>query len=98
MAWLEGFAQGETPQMPPQAVYVLVPRTVRYQRTVLTLHQEQKHPSALQGKDCQLRLALEGFDGPSLGEHKCGTAWVSLSPAVLLRNREAAKTKTFEDT
>lgn len=81
-----------------QAISVLVPRTVRYQRTVLTLHQEQKHPSALQGKDRQLRLALEGFDGPSLGEHEHTTAWVSLSAAVFLRNGEAAKTKTFEDT
>lgn len=83
--------------MSPQDISVLVPRTARYQRTVLTLLQEQKHPSAQQGKDHQLRFALEGFDGPSLGEHEGATAWVSLSPEVFLRNGESAKTKTFED-
>jgi len=53
--------KSEPPQMPPQAISPLVPRTGRYQRPVLTLHQEQKHPSALQGKDCQLHLVWKAL-------------------------------------
>lgn len=99
VAWFEPLPQEGTPSdasLSPSYHFCSGPQWQQVQQSVLTLHQKQRHTSALQRKDSQICFVLEGFDGQSLSEHEL--SYLGQSLLQFSSNRQATKTKTFKDT